>query len=359
MRKMDRINVLMCGGRRIGKTSIMSAIQRNVQEQFPEGNIVLTMENSAELIKYGRRQAQLFDSEYDQATYIASTNDATSSKSEYNCKVVLKDRKSNLELCFTDIPGEWFIDVTHEEELIRLIRNSQVLIIAIDSPHLMEKDGHYHEVYNRATILTDEIKRAFQGNCEQRMVLFAPLKCERYKNRRRMEELLENVKTGYEDLIAYLCDPNQQNLYTVAVTPVITMGGLEFLRFNRPVNEDGELVCDNDGQPLEAVSVNPSTGRLEMNWPAEYLFLQDSFGDHYYAPEDCEQPLTYVLLFLIGIGRQRQTGLKGILQGLWTVIRRLPDQKIMEDCKQELLDKRNADPTQGFDIINDPMQMLN
>lgn len=352
---MATINILMCGGRRIGKTSIMAAIQKNVQDMFPRGDIVLEMEKTNSLVLYRREQEAIFGPDHeDELTFVAAQN-PTSEKSVYNCRVYLKDRKSDLELAFTDIPGEWFSDADYQEELIRLIRNSQVLIIAVDSPHLIEKEGLYHEVYNRAAVLTEEIQKAFQGNEEQRMVLFTPLKCERYKNRGRMEELPKQVNAGYKDLVDYLCASERKHLYTVAVTPVITMGGVEFLRFLKPMDEEGNLICGKNNEPLKAVSVDEETGSLVMNWFAEYQFLTDSYGDHFYAPSDCEQPLIYILLFLIGIGKQRN---KGFFKGIWAAIRKLPDQNIMESCKQDLLDKRKADVKDGSAIWNDPMRML-
>ena len=352
---MISINILMCGGRRIGKTSIMAAIQKNVQDMFPKGDIVLDMENANSLVLYRTEQENIFGSDHEEElTYIAAQT-PTLEKSIYRCRVYLKDRKSNMELLFTDIPGEWFINSEYQEELIELIRNSQVLLIAVDSPHLVEKEGRYHDVFNRAAILTEEIQKAFQGTGEQRMVLFAPLKCERYKNRERMEEVMEQVKAGYQDLIDYLCAPERKNLFTVAITPVITMGGVEFLRFLKPVDEDGSLVCTADGKPLEPVSVNPGNGQLEMNWLAEYRYLVDGDGDHFYEPSDCEQPLLYILLFLIGIGRQRG---KGILKGIWASIFRLPNQEIMDSCIQDLVEKRMSAARDGFAIINDPMCIL-
>lgn len=352
---MATINVLMCGGRRIGKTSIMAAIQKNVQDMFPKGDIVLNMEKTNSLILYRKEQEVIFGQEHEDDLTFVAADSPTTEKSEYNCRVYLKDRKSNMELSFTDVPGEWFTDEAFHKELVDLIKNSQVLVIAIDTPHVIEKEGLYHEVYNRATILTEEIQKAFQGNDEQRMVLFTPVKCERYKNRDRMEEIPEQVYKGYKDLINYLCAPERKHLYTVAVTPVITMGGVEFLRFVKPMDEDGNLICDENGEPLKAVSVDRETGNLTMNCFAEYQYLIDSYGDHFYAPEDCEQPLLYILLFLIGIGKQRN---KGFFKGIWAAVRKLPDQTIMEACKEELTGKRKADLKEGFAIWNDPMKML-
>ena len=60
-----QINVLMCGGRRTGKTSIMAAIESNVQEMFPKGDIILDMENTKDLVSFRKKQRTLFGAEYD------------------------------------------------------------------------------------------------------------------------------------------------------------------------------------------------------------------------------------------------------------------------------------------------------
>ena len=174
----------------------------------------------------------------------------------------MKNRKSRLDLNFIDVPGEWFIAREHEEDIRKYIENSQVLIIAIDTPHMMEKEGEdrlYHDVYNRANVITEKIKAALQGNRQRRMVLFVPLKIEKYRNSECMEEVFEAVKESYQELITYFATGENANLYTVAVTPVVTMGGLRFLRFVQPLDDEGNPVCDQNGQPLKIIDVNPSS----------------------------------------------------------------------------------------------------
>ena len=133
------------------------------------------------------------------------------------------------------------------------------------------------------------------------------------------------------------------------------MGGLRFLRFVMPLDEDGNMVCDKSGQPIKIIDVSPDTGRLEMQWPAEYYYLQDSYGDHFYEPKDCEQPLIYILLFLIGISKQK---VQGFLRGLWAEFRKMPNLEILEGCKDDLIDKRKVEAEEGFEILQDPEKML-
>ena len=357
----DKINVLMCGGRRTGKTSIMSAMQRDMQSLFADGSIILNMmENAGDLALYQRKQQRIFSTQnLDKLSYYDEM-DATDKETNYPCKITLRgDYQSPIELNFIDVPGEWFARPEHEDKIIDRIRQSQILVVAVDSPHLVEEDGRFHDVYNRATELTTAIIRAFQGSSLYRLILFVPLKCERYRDnglrgdKKDMRYLMEAVKSGYRELFTYL-ENSQKSQCTIAIAPCITMGGLEFLQFAAPVDEEGDLVTDEDGTPLPAVSINRDTGKLDMNWLAEYTYLFNESGDHYYKPEDCAQPLLRILLFFIAMGKLR-TQNQDIISRLLGFLRHLPNQKVLDACKNDLLNKLKTDGSDGFDVLNDPL----
>ena len=360
----ETLTVLMCGGRRTGKTSIMAAMQKDMQNMFAGGSIVLQMENSSSLVLYQQEQERLFSVDnLDKMSYYASDNE-TGEREEYGCRVTLRgDYKSPISLNFIDIPGEWFVTVEHEKEVQKLMEDSQILVIAVDSPHLVEKDGCYHEVFNRPTEITDMIKRAFQGNEVCRLVLFVPVKCELYENnraagrRKNMKDLLACVKDGYSDLLTYL-ETSQKKNCTVAVSPCITMGGLEFLQFVAPVDEDGQLVTDRNGKPLPDIMINTRTGNRDMMWLSEYTYLYDENGDHYYRPANCAQPLLNILLFFVAMGRlrARRGGFLGRLLG--RLFHCLPKQEILDNSKADLLRTLKTSAEEGYEIINDPLGMM-
>lgn len=360
----DTINVLMCGGRRTGKTSIMAAMQKDMQDLFANGNIVLQMENSSSLVLYQREQEQLFSEDnLDKMSYYASDN-PNGEREDYGCKVTLRgDYKSPIALNFIDVPGEWFVDVQREETIRKLIEDSQILVIAVDSPHLMEKGGCYHDVFNRPVEITDMIKRAFQGSEVYRLILFVPVKCELYQNNSRkgkgktMEDLLAGVKSGYSELLSYL-EANQKKQCSVAVAPCITMGGLEFLQFVAPVDEDGQLVTDEKGVPLPDVMINSRTGCRDMVWLSEYAYLYDSNGDHFYKPENCAQPLLNILLFFVAMGSLRTKKAGFIARLLGKLFRSLPEQSVLDTCKADLLRALKTNGIEGYAVINDPMGMM-
>jgi len=359
----EKINVLMCGGRRTGKTSIMAAMQRDMQSMFASGSIVLRMDHSSSLVLYQQKQEQLFSEEnLDKMSYYAS-DQPSSGREDYGCKVTLSgDYKSPLELNFTDVPGEWFVDVQHEDEVHNLLRKSQILVIAVDSPHLVEKDGRYHEVFNRPTEITDAIKRAFQGSEVYRLILFVPVKCELYRNQgaaggaKNMGWLLQKVRSGYHDLLTYL-ECSQRDRCTVAVSPCITMGGLEFLQFVAPLDDEGALETDEHGNPLPDIMLNPNTGCLDMIWLSEYVYLFDENNDHYYKPENCAQPLLYILLFFVAMGKLRTKG-GWLAQMLGKLLFHLPDQKVLNACREGLVRHIKTDAGEGYAVLNDPLHMM-
>lgn len=271
------------------------------------------------------------------------------------CHVKFYGRNAGVDINFIDIPGEWFINAEFESKVKDVLRSSQILLIAIDSPHLMEAEGKYHEIYNRAEVITEQIKQAFQGSLEPRMVLFVPMKCEKYKNRGRMKELTDRVLEGYEELITYLTAAGDGRLYTVAISPCITMGGCEFLRFVLPTDEEGNYETDENGEILPDISIDPATGHRIMNWRAQYRYLTDEDGDHYYEPKDCEQPLLYLLTYYTRILHlQCQNG--GWWQGIWAFIRKQANVQQILNGQNLIGEKIKRDAEAGFKVLHDPLE---
>ena len=352
------INVVMCGGRRTGKTSIMAAIRSNIQDMFPEGTqIALQFADSGStnvsntLSLYQKELKARFDDA--DAEYFPTDLMPTTQRVDYECHVFLQGKNSHLDLNFIDVPGEWYTNPLYRDDLKNVLSDSDILLIAVDSPHLMEESGEYHNLFNRVEQITKAIKEAFDGNRDPKMVLFVPLKCEKYRktanHKNRMENLLNAVREGYKDLIdGYLLNGENKRLYAVAVSPCFTLGGVEFLQFISP--------RDANGEPVPKVFTNPSDGLLYAGKAPRYAFLWNEWDEHYYEPKDCEQPLLYILLYLVAIGRRRGQGFFGIVKRL---VGLLPPQKTLDATKNALFPKVKRNSEDGFSILNDPLYMMN
>ena len=364
IKNRNTINVLFCGGSRVGKTSVMAAMESNMLDRFPAGTISLRLPNSGRLAdnRLAKESKFLEDNDQNMTFYADERDTANADKNEYRCQVNLEGR-AGLSLNFIDIPGEWFIDPKSESDLMQVMKSAQILVVAVDSPHLMENPeyqaeyGRYHNVFNRAPEVTRFIEKTLQGDNSPRLVLFVPVKCEVYR-KGNMKRLLECVHKGYKELI-HICEKAN---CAVACTPCMTMGGLEFLNFvprregfdpagNR---NTGELAKDENGRPLQDVMLDEN-GVAHMTYVSEYIYLLNNNNRRYYAPMDCDQPLDYILLFLFGVGKMRK---KHILSGIVNALFDLPDQKILDSCKSVVKPMIKTAPDDGFEIISDPYNMF-
>ena len=347
------IDVLMCGGRRTGKTTIMAAMQREAHDKFSVGNIILSIKKNDSIIACDMRRRERFLSEnLDTGVYYADDG-ASSSKEDVVCEVTLQNNyRSPLNLHFIDVPGEWFVDPVHRDELQTVMRKCQIIVIAVDSPHLVEDDGRYHDCFNRPEKITDAIKQAFQGDVKKpRLVLFVPVKCELYRNNGKdglkpnMSDLLNNVKQGYSDLIKYL-DTTLKDSCTVAVAPCITIGGLQFVTFVDDIDDKGNI--------LPEFVEDPKTRLLDMTKLSEYVYLLKN-GERYYEPEDCIQPLLYILLFFVSVAESSRGGLlKRII--MW--ILNLNNPQALAKAKATLTSELKRDAAEGYAVLNDPFHMV-
>jgi hypothetical protein len=119
--------------------------------------------------------------------------------------------------------------------------------------------------------------------------MLVPLKCEKYFYQNRMDELNARVQDCYANIIDLFA--NTDNV-AVVITPILTMGGVEFDRF--------EL---KDGKHI-----------------AKYAFIKDN---PQFAPMFCIQPMYYMMSFIAQQYKQHRndTGIIGaILQRIFDVI---------------------------------------
>ena len=147
--------------------------------------------------------------------------------------------------------------------------------------------GAYHEEYNKPLEITNFFKNSLSvSDIQDRMILFVPIKCERYYhltntpqlnvfNRNYMRELVNAVSFGYQELILYLRSTQAlASSCTIAITPILSAGGIDFVRFRK----------------------DEKTGRMVA------LYQEPEFLDpreRGYSPRFCEQPMVYALTYIL------------------------------------------------------------
>ena len=267
------MKVCMMGPRAVGKTTILTAIFNDTQENLGiTTNLLLNAEGDTgtELINRKHYLNAIFANRTQITDKPAAGLAGTSTVNTFDFAFGLKGKDPRIDLEIKDFPGEYVLD--RPQEVIQFINESAAVFVAIDTPHLMEEEGKYCEVKNRPSVITDFFKK--QSMTGEKLVLFVPLKCERYFFEDRMNEVLHRVEEVYGDLIAMF---KASEKVACAVTPILTLGDVEFDQFKKTMSGNTALL--GNGCPEEAM----------------YRFRGSSPK---YNPVFCVQPLYFMLSFL-------------------------------------------------------------
>ena len=288
------IKVMMMGGRRCGKTSVLAAMKSSFEDALKNTNLTITADY--------KTMTMLDKKNYEIKRYFnSSTNlgfspddNQTKDEAEYYFDIGLKTKKSKIRIRFYDFPGEWIIN--EPERVANEIKKSNVIMIAIDTPHMMEVGGFYNENQNKCSIITNLLKTNLDLlNSEPKMILFVPLKCECYKShvKYKLNNVQEKIReTAYYDLINYL---NDSNKFTVAITPIFTMGTAVFYQFKR--DENGKI----KEKTISENQVVPERPMYEFSKEA-YLGINGNYPQP--KPQYCEQPMVYLLAYTMEIAKR-------------------------------------------------------
>ncbi len=309
---MTDIKVLMLGGKRCGKTTVLSSMHGAINVALAGTGLSINIDpgtqnelNRARMAiieKMKEFEKPLTSCEVDDNPSSAARSYSFSLKREVNGK----SKGTGIPFTIYDIPGEWLVN-ENAEKVRSLIKECQVIIIAIDTPYLFAKMtdkgyGQYHERYNKPVEITNFFKNTLSADdLVDRMILFVPIKCERYYHldrsehlkefgRHYMSEVANAVSAGYRDLLFHLrsCD-ELVNHCTIAITPILSAGGIDFISFR----EDAE------------------TGKMVSYYQAPEFVDAAERG---YCPKFCEQPMIYMLAYLLTQASSSQQKTSGLYQ---------------------------------------------
>ena len=250
--KPVEIKVIMFGGRRCGKTSVLAAMQSCFEKEFGRSNLTISAADDDTLFTIEEKNREITGYFHNQGRSREFTPDSnpTLDIMEYKFNIGLKNKNSKgIVVNFIDYPGECLADREKSKKITPLIKQSNIIIVAIDSPHLMEQThsdeedsvGEYNAARNYCHRIGEWVKLYFSGksNLSAKMILFVPLKC----------------KKAYSSTLNFF--ENNRQAYEVAITPILTCGaedkGVEFSRFAR--NEDGDIILDSYHTPQKAIYI--------------------------------------------------------------------------------------------------------
>lgn len=350
---METINILMLGGRRCGKTTVLSAMYREIGKILAGTGMDLEVANAqtrAELERATANIQQNIQKFATPLTRIEIDDNPTSASKSYSFQLSM-EKGGKIPFFIHDIPGEWLTDPQHEMSLRALIRQCQVILIAIDTPYLFAKMtengyGRYHEEYNKPMEIANFFKNSLSlEEIKERMVLFVPIKCERYYNlehnsrlnifnREYMRELMDAISAGYRDLLQYLRSPELAGSCTLAITPILSAGGIDFVRFRK----------------------DPQTGRMVALYQEPEFLPENRQGYH---PQFCEQPMLYALAYILIQAMRAQNGRNSMYQQVARRMGGSPQQIFAALATIQKKMKRNEGilPQDGYFIIQNPVNV--
>lgn len=331
------MNVCMMGPKAVGKTTVLTAVFNETQQSIAETTLNLTAkgDTNADLIErlrllqsVFRKKTEITDNSSVAGQQIISAGvTASAIVSNFNFEFGHIGKESVIDLNLKDFPGEYVVD--YPDDVINFIKESQCIFVAIDTPHLMERNGEYNAIKNKPKEITDLFKRGIHAIGSEKLVLFIPLKCEKYFHEGRMEEVLSKVEETYKELTDMLSETGK---ICCAVTPIQTLGDVEFDDFSYDI--DGNVLLHPKDRCPENV---------------KYKYVNDAK----YTPGFCSQPLYSLLLFVAAQYRRNKDKHVGILdwikRKLWDVFN--SDDTLIEEILKMNKNRLTTNSTLGYKVL--------
>ena len=281
------IDVTMLGASGVGKTTLLASMYDQFTAVIGTTDLAITASDPATSAKMQEYLSTLH-AVRDQIE-VKGGLAGTAEIREYRFGVGRRGRKPLFTLRFTDYPGNYLTrpDLADSKEidlLNRALTRADVVLIAIDTPALIEENGKYNSVINSQMVIADSVYRMLQEDT-QRLIILVPLKCERYLSEDGGAAKLTNrIEEEYSTLLNWLKRNEVSERVACVITPVQTIGSVVFSRVTE----------DKSGQPI-------------------FTFRTKIYGAKY-SPVDTEQPLRYALKFVVA--KYRSTSYRGLIRGL-------------------------------------------
>lgn len=331
------LKVLMMGGQRCGKSSVLAAIIDAFMK--PPINAIMQARDTTVLDKSGQEKqetitAKLAEIKETLVKYRGKTILVNSGKTSkiwhYKVALSIPDNMNEMEILFTDVNGEFYESGNmHDNEVSALIENYDVFVIAVDTPFLMETFNDNNEyvdnIINEKYNFVDDIHNFLtsinlKNNQEAKLVVFTPIKCEAWIQTGRAVEVVQRTKEIYATAIAGL---EKHSNIRIEFLPVQTVGNMVFQEhlpasvftwsksflffFSRQTSMKGSLLTNGNVRLSDGTEMSPSIGTLaddidsvlipdtDIVRPNSWFLVKSAE----YAPKNCEQLALHILEFML------------------------------------------------------------
>jgi hypothetical protein len=294
------LKITMLGARGVGKTSILTALYDQFASTIGKVDLQLTADDETMNLldnRLGQLKAFLDDFE--------ATGGLEGDENPQYFKFDLgkKGAKPSLRLIFQDFPGGYLQQ--NPQFIKQALTNCIAVIIAVDAPALMEDKGKWHEMINTPKRITNFFQQTYVDLPEPRLIILVPVRCEKYlQNEQDAKNLLHRIKDKYKDLLELFSSENLRDKVACVVTPVQTVGTVVF-------------------------------SRIEQRNNKPHFHFRKISHDAEYQPKDSDQPLLYILSFILKIRYEKIWRIVIFFQDLFSIDNFLLEsaKKSVKECK--------------------------
>lgn len=324
----DVLKVLMMGGQRAGKTSMLAGLietmtHGRVKDIVNVRDVTESKPSSLKLIKSIESLKWNLLTSYGK-TYLID-DEKSGEFEEFTLQFCIPGTDSKMNIVFSDVSGEYYdLGRTHDAEVREKVKDYDVFLIAIDTPNLMEavnpnnrlcneainnSYNHVNDIYSFLSGLDDK------EGADAKLVIFVPLKCEKWVKEGKIGEVVQRVKTVYEPTLHAL---SQYTNIEVDIMPIQTVGNIVFQE-----QTVGMLCVINGTMQRKCAIINNKTqvrfedGTIENIDLTKHRFQQDNESvirehsslvvpnswfttiDKQYEPKNCDQLAFYILQFYL------------------------------------------------------------
>lgn len=324
------------GGRRAGKTSVLAGlvntmVNGDIKNLLAINDVTVLMPDQETLANKIERLKESVKS-LSGKTFLVDDS-KTSSFTTHSLQFEIPGTGNNMTIEFKDANGEFYESRasydTHggapisKEQIIDVVKEADVYVIAIDTPYLMEAVNpgnelcdesinmaynHVDDIHSYLTYIDDK------DGADAKLVLFVPIKCEKWVHRGEADKVTQRIKNVYKTVFKALDD--YKNLQ-VDIIPVETVGAIEFKE-----HQTAMICSNNDFVARKCCVLNAETEVRFGDGTCRQIMRDDIIDEdpegkisefhsiirpyswfhvtgNEYAPHNCEQLAYYILQFVL------------------------------------------------------------
>lgn len=324
----DVLKVLMMGGQRTGKTSMLAGLIDTLTGA-PFKNIIEVKDVTESESASKKLKKSIESLKWNLLTSCGKTyliDDCKSGEFEdFSLEFCIPRTDNKMNIIFSDVSGEYYdMGRMHDGEVREKVREYDVFLVAIDTPNLMEavnpenklcneainnSYNHVNDIYTFLSELDDK-----EGT-DAKLVIFVPLKCEKWVKDGHLPEVIQRVKDVYEPTIHAL---SQYTNVEIDIMPIETVGNIVFKEQTKAmqcvVNETSQRKCAIINNKTQVRFEDGTIEQIDMSKHRFNLDNASVIREHSallvpnswyttigkeYAPKNCDQLAYYILEFYL------------------------------------------------------------